>query len=112
MKNEFSELPSYDVIIKQDTVTCSRVGNECKLPLYNFARCHMENQQKPLTVRVGCDFKCFKPMPTGDMTIDCLNDDEDVSHAYRGNYISKDLTVSTTHISVYSPATLKDAILS
>ena len=62
-------MPSYDVILKQDTVDSSIVWDECKRPLYRYARHHMENQQKPLKVRVGCDFTIFKPMPIGDMNI-------------------------------------------
>ena len=107
-------MPSYDVILKQDTVDSSIVWDECKRPLYRYGRRHMENQQKPLKVRVGCDFTIFKPMPIGDMNIYIyfLNDDEDANHEYRGNYMFKDLNVSTKNISVYSPETMKEAILS
>ena len=59
-------MPSFEIIIKRYTTDCPIVWDECKRPLYRYARSHMENQQKPLKVRVGCEFTSFKPMPIGD----------------------------------------------
>ena len=40
------------------------------------------------------------------------NDDEEANEGYRGNYSFMDLYVSTTNISVYTPETMKETILS
>ena len=101
-------MPSFEIIIiKRHTTDCSIVWDECKLSLYRYARSQMEQQQKPLKVRVGCDFTFLKPMPIGDMNMSVLNDDEEANEGYRGNYIFKDLNVSTKNISVYTPETMK-----
>ena len=46
------------------------------------------------------------------MTIDFLNDDEETNEGFRGNYIFKDLIVSTKNKSVYTPDTMKETVLS
>ena len=106
-------MPSFEIIIiKRHTTDFSIVWDECKRSLYRYARSHMEQQQKPLKVRVGCDFTIFKPMPIGDMNMSVLNDDEEATEGYRGNYTFKDLSVSTKNISVYTPETMKASVLS
>ena len=110
--NEESEMQSYAVIIKHNYITdCSIVWDLCKLPLYRHARTYIHTKQKPLNVVVGCEFTTFKPKPIGDMNMSLLNDDEEANEGYRGNYMSKALLVSTKHISVYTPESMKETIL-
>ena len=46
------------------------------------------------------------------MTIDFLNDDEETNEGYRSNYIFINLHRSTKNITVYTPDTMKETILS
>ena len=59
MKNEVSEMPSYEIIIKHNYVNVYSVWNEYKQPLYRYARNQMEKRQKPLNIRVGCELTNF-----------------------------------------------------
>ena len=103
---------SSEIIIKRHTTDCSIVWDGSNIPVYRYARSHMEQQQKPLKVRVGCDFTIFKPKPVGDMNLSFLHDDEEANEGFRGNYMFKDLHVSTKNISVYTPETMKESVLS
>ena len=69
IQNQESEMPSFEVIIKRHTTDCSLVWDASKIPLYRYARSHMEKQQKPLKVSSGCGFTIVKPMPIGDMSM-------------------------------------------
>ena len=112
-KNKESEMPSYEVIIKQKYITdFSIICNICKIPLYKHARAYMDEKQKPVKVVVGCHFTIFKKMPDGDMNFSFLNDDEEANEGYRGNYIFRDLIVSTKNKSVYTSDTMKETVLS
>ena len=112
-KNKESEMPSYEVIIKQKFITdFSTVWNMCKIPLYRHARAYMDEKQKPVKVVVGCYFTIYKPKPVGDMNMDFLNDDEEANEGFRGNYMFKDLIVSTKNKSVYTSDTMKETVLS
>ncbi len=97
---------SSEIIIKRHTTDCSIVWDGSNIPVYRYARSHMEKQQKPLKVVVGCDFTICKPKPKGDMNIEFLNDDEEANEGYRGNYTFMDLNVSTKNMSVYTPDTM------
>ena len=112
-KNAESEMPSYEVIIKHIYSTdCSIVWGIRKIPLYRHAGQYTNKKHKPLKVVVGCDFTLFKPKPRGDMNMFFFNDDEESTASVRGNYMCKNLNVSTKHIRVYTPETLKETILS
>ena len=60
MKTHDSMMPSYEVIIKRDTLYFDIAWNACKQPLYKYAKNYMEKQQKPLKLRVGCEFTIIK----------------------------------------------------
>jgi hypothetical protein len=53
-------MPSYEIIIKRKYQEFYKVWNECITLLYRHARHYMEQQQKPLKVRVGVEFTIFK----------------------------------------------------
>ena len=108
MENEESEMPSYEIIFKHKYINdFSIVWGICKIPLYRHARKYIDIKQKPFKIVVGCEFTIFKPLPIDDMNMDFLNDDEETNEGYRGNYIFKDLHISTKNISVYTPDTMK-----
>ena len=46
------------------------------------------------------------------MNLSFLNDDEEANEGYRGNYIFKELNISTKHISAYTSEAMKETILS
>jgi hypothetical protein len=58
-KNE-TIMPSYEIIIKRNYQEFYTVWNECITLLYRNARHYMEQQQKPLKVRVGVEFTICK----------------------------------------------------
>ena len=60
MKNIDSMMPSFEVIIKRDTTYFNIAWNECKQPVYKYAKNYMGKQQKPLKIRVGYEFAFFK----------------------------------------------------
>jgi hypothetical protein len=72
-------MPSYEIIIKHNYTEFNDVWNESKKLLYRNARAYMEQQQKPLKVRIGVEFTIWrqKPLEDGNMRMDFLNDDED-----------------------------------
>ena len=70
MKNEETEMPSYEVIIKQQFITDFLiVWDMCKIPLYRYARAYIDKKQQPVKFVVGCEFTIFKPKPVGDMNL-------------------------------------------
>jgi hypothetical protein len=84
----------------------------------------MEQQQQPLKLRIGVEFTIFKHKGADELdNMDCLNEEEktrpsDIIHninmLYKdeANHIYFQLNTSTTNISVYTPETMKEIILS
>ena len=126
MKNEVSEMPSYEIIIKRNYVEFYKVWDEYKQPLFRYATKYMEKRQKPLKIRVGCEFAIFKVRESYDndmtdfLTTDYYEDKideivgtpttailEDEDRACQGyKHIFIDLNVSTKNLNVYTPETM------
>jgi hypothetical protein len=136
LKNE-TIMPSYEIIINRNYNDFSKVWNECKRLLYINSRVYMEKQQKPVKLRIGVEFTIVKHKRADEIDIDFLNeegyyDEDDEEHApkkektinsdiiygidmlYKNetNYIYLKLNASTTNISVYTPETMKEIVLS
>ena len=71
-------MPSYEIIINRDYNDFTKVWNECKRPLYRHSRDYMEQQQKPLKVRIGVNFTFYRPKTILELDehINFLNDEE------------------------------------
>ena len=72
-------MPSYEIIINRDYNDFTKVWNECIRPLYRHSRDYMEQQQKPLKVRIGVKFTAFRPKTILELDeyIHFLNDEEE-----------------------------------
>ena len=79
-------MPSYEVILKRDYQHFYKAWDECKQPLYINSRYYIEQQQKPLRVRIGCEFTIYKIKAIhDDMTIFLYDDEGDDISAIVGD---------------------------